>query len=103
MAEKENLPITVTFEIFLHPAPNERWFDVTPLLTNEEAGYSQGMNTCLVTQNELGEIKEATCLLIGRTFDIREVKEVEQKERRMNSYELWQACKLMLDAGRTLT
>jgi hypothetical protein len=100
MAEKEKLPITVTFEIIQHPEPNERWFDVTAVLSNEGAGFSQRMDTCLVLQNELGEIKEALCFRIGQTFTIQEMNDVVGST---TAYELWKACTSALAAGKTLT
>jgi hypothetical protein len=72
---REKLPINITFEIVQLPEPNSHWYEVTAVLTWEEAGYTQRMDTALCTQLELSSIKEATCFLVGHHFDIRGVKE----------------------------
>lgn len=72
---KKKLPINVTFEIVQEQEPNACWFEVTAVLSWEAAAYSPRMDTCLVTQDELSEIKEAICFIIGETFDIQNVTE----------------------------
>ena len=73
MEQQEKLPLNITFEIVQHPAPNDHWYDVTPILSWEEAGFLQQMDTSLCLKDEIDENKEAVCLLIGERFHIQEV------------------------------
>lgn len=73
MTTKEKLPVNLTFEIEHLPEPNHRWYHVTGVLSWE--AYLQRMNTCLVLQDELSDIKNAICFIVGEQFAIHEVKE----------------------------
>jgi hypothetical protein len=73
MESQDKLPLNIMFEIVQHPAPNDRWYDVTPIISWEETGFLQRMDTSLCLKDEISENKEAVCLLIGEHFTIQEV------------------------------
>ena len=77
MAEEEKLPVTITFEIVPR---HDQWLTVTAVLSNDEAGWSQRMDPCFVTEGELTGMKATICLLVRRTFSIQEVKEEKQND-----------------------
>jgi hypothetical protein len=65
VSPQDKLPINITFEIVQQPEPNHHWYEVTAVLSWEEFRW----------QDEVDKIKEAICFLIGRRFNIQEVKE----------------------------
>lgn len=79
---KKKLPINVTLEIVQHAEPNDRWYDVTahlswPEVADDPEGYRSHMGTCMVTADELGDMKESLLFIIGEDFSIQGVKELD--------------------------
>lgn len=81
--EKNKLPINITLEIVQHLPPNDRWYDVTAVLSWHDAvpePFVQRTPTGMVTENELADYKEALLFIWGETFDIQEVHEENTRE-----------------------
>ena len=72
---QEKLPLNITFEIVQDFAPNDHWYTVTPVLSWEQEEFLQRMDSGRCLHDEISTFKEGICFLMGKRFDIREVKE----------------------------
>jgi hypothetical protein len=89
------LPLNITFVIMQLRAPNQHWYDVIPILSWRDE-FSQRMDTMMCLADEIDQIKEGVCFLIGERFDIQEVKE----EKMLQTYTRGQIVKIGTSEGQ---
>lgn len=64
------LEIKITFEVVQLSAPNDHWYEVTPVLSSPDGIWQQRGDTALCLKDEIEQTKEGYTFLVSRRFKV---------------------------------